>query len=415
MLRPAVAGTVRPHDGAGSAVTGHLLRGADVVADSGLLPSGWLVVDGERITEVGGADRQPPACDRTTDLPGLSVLPGFVDVHVHGGGGDGFGGDEEAIGRAARFHAHEGTTSLVATTVSAPADVLADQVTRLAGLDGQEGGPRLLGIHLEGPFISPARRGAHDAAHLRAYNDEEGQRLLAAAGGRLRLITAAPELDGFARLVRRMSDAGVVVSAGHTDADGDGLLAGISSGARSLTHTFNGMRSMHHRAPGPLRALVDSDVFCELIVDGVHLHPATVRMARHLAGAQRVVLVTDAVPVAGLGPGRHRIGGREVDVRDGGVWLAGAPAGAAAPTLAGSTLTTVEAARRYRQFTGASLVEVAAVASTNPARLLGEDHRIGRIRAGHLADLTLLDGTGHCAAVMVGGRWVRRPPELPAV
>ena len=388
-------------------MTTHLLRGADVVTDAGVLPSGWLVVDGERITEVGGAEQQPPACARTTDLPGLSVLPGFVDVHVHGGGGDGFGGDEDAIRRAAGFHAHEGTTSLVATTVSAPAGVLADQVARLAGLEGLDGGPRLLGIHLEGPFLSPARRGAHDFGCLRAYDDEEGRRMLAAAAGRLRLITAAPEIDGFGQLVRRMTDAGVVVSAGHTDADADGLLAGISRGAGSLTHTFNGMRPMHHRAPGPLRALVDSEVFCELIVDGVHLHPTTVRMARRLAGERRIVLVTDAVPAAGLPPGRHRLGGREFDVRDGGVWLA--------DTLAGSTLTTVEAARRYREFTGASLVEVAAVASTNPARLLAEDHRIGRIRAGHLADLTVLDVDGRCAGVMVGGRWIRRPPGPPTV
>ena len=194
------------------------------------------------------------------------MLPGFIDVHVHGGGGHSFEGGRAASLRAAAFHTMAGTTSLLAGLATLPTPVLADQVRQLgAHPEELEGGGRPLGVHLKGPFISPARKGAHDPALLRPPGPGELSALCHSAPGRVRLLTAAPELPGFAEMACVAQANGVIISAGHTDADGPQLLAAIAAGARSLTHTFNPMRPLRHREPGPLEAIVDSDVFCELI------------------------------------------------------------------------------------------------------------------------------------------------------
>lgn len=382
--------------------TAELLADADVVVDGSVLPRGWVLVQDGVIMEVGSRDDRPPRAGVRTSLAGAALLPGFVDPHVHGGGGSSFGGDLTETGRAARFHLLAGTTSLLASLSTCTAPQLLDHVRRLGRADEQfDGGGRLVGLHLEGPFISPVRRGAHDPAIIRPPDTSELAELATAAPGRIRLLTAAPERPGFADLAAAAAAAGIVVSAGHTDADGPGLLGAIEAGVASLTHTFNGMRPVTHRSPGPLAAIVDSGVSCELICDGIHVHPAFVRMLRQLAGGQRVILITDAVSWAGLPDGDYQSADRTVEVRGGRVRLAGTS------TLAGSTLTMAQAVRNYARFTGAGLAELAAVASTNAARLLGEDHRIGRIRPGHLADLVVLDGDLNCAGVMAAGRWAR--------
>ena len=273
---------------------------------------------------------------------------------------------------------------------------------------GPRGRSRLLGIHLEGPFISAIRKGAHDPGLIRPPDPAELAALQEASAGRLRLLTAAPELAGFGELAAAATAAGVLITAGHTDARGPEFLRAIAAGTRSLTHTFNGMRPVTHRDPGVLEPIVDSDVFCELICDGVHVSPVFVRLLRLLAGRDRLILITDAVAWAGLPEGEYRSGNRHVEIRDRGVRLAGTD------TLAGSTLTMGEAVARYARYTGAGLEELARVASTNAARLLGEDHRIGRIRPGHNADLVVVDATRAPAGVMRAGRWIRRPGEPAA-
>jgi N-acetylglucosamine-6-phosphate deacetylase len=381
-----------------------LLVDAHVVAGGALVRDGWILVEDGVIADVGAGDRKPPAVSVRTSLSQAFVLPGFVDVHVHGGGGDSFDGGPAASLRAAAFHTMAGTTSLLAGLATLPAPVLVDQVRQLGARPEElEGGGRLLGVHLEGPFLSPIRKGAHDPSLLRPPDSAELSALCQAAPGRVRLITAAPELTGFAGLVGTALANGVIVSAGHTDADGPQLLGAIAAGVRSLTHTFNAMRPLLHRDPGPLEAIVDSDVYCELICDGIHVHPTLVRMLRRLAGAHRVILVTDAVAWAGVPDGDYRSGHDDVEVRDGRVRLAGTG------TLAGSTLTMAEAVRRYARFTGAGVVELATVASTNAARLLGEDHRIGRALPGYQADLVVLDRHLACVGVMSHGRWARAP------
>jgi N-acetylglucosamine-6-phosphate deacetylase len=252
-------------------------------------------------------------------------------------------------------------------------------------------------VHLEGPFLSPDRRGAHDPALLLPPAADDFALLDTAAEGRLRLVTAAPELPGYADMARAAAEAGVRLAAGHTDATGAQLRAAIAGGVGSLTHTFNAMRPIGQREPGVVEAIVDTGVSCELICDGIHVHPATVRMLRALAGRDRIVLVTDASEWAGRPDGTYESPRRRVEIRDGAVRVAGTD------TLAGSTATMLAVARNYIAFTGAGLPELAAVTSGNAARLLGEDSRLGAIRPGYAADLVVLGDSLECLGVMTAG------------
>jgi N-acetylglucosamine-6-phosphate deacetylase len=383
-----------------------IITDALVVTGGALVPEGWVLVEDGLIGAVGSSERRPPPADVKTSAGRAFVLPGFIDLHVHGGGGGSFGPDAASVRQALEFHLSGGTTSLLAGLSTCPPAALLQSVKQLASTPGEPGTTSsLLGVHLEGPFISLVRRGAHDPHLIRPPDPGELATLLEAAPGRIRLMTAAPELPGFADLARVAPAAGVVVGAGHTDADGAQLCAAIQAGARTLTHTFNAMRPILHRAPGPMEAIVDTAVFCELICDGVHVHPTFVRMLRRLVGQNRLVLVTDASRWAGEPDAEYESNTRQVEVRDGAVFLRGTD------TLSGSTLTMAEAARRYARFTGADSVELAAVTATNAARVLGEDHRVGRIEPGLKADLVLLDGQVNCLGVMSEGRWARKPGD----
>ena len=377
-----------------------LISGAHVVTGGTVVSDGWVLVEDGVISDLGAADRRPPAAATRTSAAGTYVLPGFVDIHVHGGGGGCFASDRPSAERAARFHALNGTTSLLAGISTSSPSFLMEQVRQL-GRWGEEidAGCRLLGVHLEGPFISRIRKGAQDPLQIRPPDPQELSALLQAVPGWIRLITAAPELPGFYEIARMAQNAGVVVAAGHTDADGAQWREAVQAGVKNITHTFNGMRPILHRSPGVMEAIEDTDVFCELICDGVHVHPTFVRMLRSLVGRDRLVLITDAATWAGAPDGQYESNSRSVDVRGGAVFLRGTD------TLDGSTLTMAEAARRYVEFTGADVIELAAVTATNAARVLGEDHRIGRVQVGHQADLVLLDGQMNCVGVMRGGQW----------
>jgi N-acetylglucosamine-6-phosphate deacetylase len=377
-----------------------LLVDAVAVIDDALVDA-WIAVAGGSILAVGERRETPPRADICTTLGGAMVLPGFIDIHVHGGGGDSFGADQEANERVAAFHLRHGTTALLPTLVTAePAAML--QAVEAVGCARESGAgrARILGAHLEGPFISPSRRGAHDPALIRPPVAEELERLSAAGDGRVRLVTAAPELAGFPDLAQAAERSGVRVAAGHTDASGEQLLEAVSGGVVSLTHTFNAMRTITQRDPGAVQAIADTDVFCEVICDGIHVHPAMIRMLRSLAGPDRVVLVTDASQFAGRPDGDYITPRRSVGVHDGAVRLAGTE------TLAGSTLTMLAAAKNYLAYTGVSLTELAAATSRNAARLLGEQDRLGRIQPRYASDLVVLDEQLECLGVMSSGTWV---------
>jgi N-acetylglucosamine-6-phosphate deacetylase len=370
-----------------------LLRGPRVVCADGVLEDGWVLVEGERIAAVGAG---PVAeHDAVTELQGW-LLPGFVDLHVHGGGGHDVTSSPGDLAAAVDFHRRHGTTSTLVSLVTAPLDALERQLGWVA--DAAADDPGVLGAHLEGPYLSHARCGAQNPAYLRAPQRAEFDRLLAAARGVLRSITVAPELPGGPALIGAAAETGAVAAIGHTDATYAEAMAGIEAGARLATHLFNGMRPIHHREPGPAVAALRAGLVCEIINDGVHLHPAVPALVAERPG--RLAFVTDAIDAAGMGDGEVVLGGQRVQVRDGQARLV--PSG----SLAGSTLTMDAAVRRAVRESGLDVVAASAAASGTPARLLGLDGELGAVAPGLVADLVLLDDELNLRAVMSRGRWL---------
>jgi N-acetylglucosamine-6-phosphate deacetylase len=363
-----------------------ILSNVRLIRPDGIRP-GWLDVQGGRIAVIGGGLAPEPG----TDLGGRYVAPGFVDMHVHGGGGASFTDDPRT---AFDFHRAHGTTTSVASLVTAPLAVLADQTASLAPLvdDGL-----LAGIHLEGPFLAAGRCGAHDPALLRTPDADTVGVLLRAGRGAVRMVTVAPELPGAGDAIRQIVDAGAVAAIGHTDATYAEACAGLAAGATVGTHLFNAMRPIHHREPGVITALLDSDVALELVADNVHVHPALVRWLMRRAGAGRVALITDAMSAAGMGDGEYVLGELAVRVRDGVARLA------EGDSIAGSTLT-LDAALRNAVSAGVPLIDAVTALTDVPARALGVD--AGSLDAGHAADLVVLSEDLAVDAVMARGEWI---------
>ena len=373
-----------------------LLTDARVVTPAGILEPGWVRIDAGRILDVGSAPAPSDAGERR-ELGGRWVVPGFIDLHVHGGGGHAMlSSDPGEIGAAVEFHRGHGTTGCLASIVSAPLD---EMMAALAAV--RDAVPGVLGSHLEGPFLSPSRAGAHDPGHLLPPDPATFERMLEVAGGTLRVITVAPELPGGLELVRRAVEAGVVVALGHSDADHAQASAAFDAGASLVTHVFNAMRPWHHREPGLAGAgLARADVVCELINDGIHLHDATAKLAFGAAGPGRIALVTDSIAATGTAEGESRLGSTGVQVRDGAVFLDDGR------TLAGSTLTMEVALRRAVRELAVPMTVAVQAASTTPARVLGMAAESGSLEAGRRADLVVLGDDLAVEAVMAGGVWI---------
>ncbi|WP_202460366.1 N-acetylglucosamine-6-phosphate deacetylase [Streptomyces sp. SID1328] len=375
-----------------------VLTGGTVVLPTGEVPGGRVAVDGRRI-----AERAPEGAD-VLDVTGHWVVPGFVDLHNHGGGGAAFSGGAEDALTAVRTHREHGTTTLVASTVTEDLDVLARQTGMLAELAEQGD---IAGVHFEGPFISPCRKGAHSEALLRDPDPAEVRKLVDAARGHAKMVTLATELPGGLDSVRLLAEQGVIAAVGHTDASYEQTVAAVDAGATVATHLFNAMPPIGHRDPGPITALLeDGRVTVELINDGTHLHPAALQLAFHHAGAGRVAFITDAMDAAGSGDGRYLLGPLEVEVRDGVARLV------EGGSIAGSTLTLDRAFRRAVTVDRIPVTDVVKALSANPARLLGMADRVGSLEPGKDADLVLLDGDFALKGVMRRGEWVITP-QLP--
>ncbi|WP_106237508.1 N-acetylglucosamine-6-phosphate deacetylase [Allonocardiopsis opalescens] len=374
------------------------LSNARIVLDGGVR-EGWLSLRDGRVAAHGEGAAPAPGAH---DLGGRWVLPGLVDVHCHGGAGGSFpGADPEAAVAARRLHLEHGTTTLVASLVTAAPDTLLREVAVLAELadDGV-----VDGIHLEGPYLSAARCGAHEPSLLRDPDIDELLALVKAARGHIRMITVAPELPGALEFVRVATDHGVTVAVGHTEAGYDQARAAFDAGARVATHLFNAMRPLHHREPGPIgAALTDDRVTVELINDGVHVHSAVQRLALKAAGTARTAFVTDAMAAAGLGDGAYRLGSLDVEVRDGVAVLAEGGA------IAGSTIVLHEALRRAVDELGLALPEAVRSVAPTPAAAVGLADRAGSLEAGRPADLVVLDDDLALRAVMRRGSWIIAP------
>ncbi|MCT2592775.1 N-acetylglucosamine-6-phosphate deacetylase [Streptomyces sp. N2-109] len=375
-----------------------VLAGARVVLPDGVAQNGRLAVEGRTLAAA------EPAEPATYDLTGHWIVPGFVDVHVHGGGGGSFSaGDAGESMKVIDTHRRHGTTTLLASTVTGDLDDLAHQAGALSELVEQGD---LAGIHFEGPFIARNRCGAHEPELLRDPDPADVRKLVDAARGTARMMTLAPELRGGLDSVRLLAEHGVIAAVGHTDATYEATQEAIDAGATVATHLFNAMPALGHRVPGPIAALLrDERITIELINDGTHLHPGVLELAFDSAGPGRVVFITDAMGAAGMGDGVYPLGPMKVDVRDGVARLA------EGGSIAGSTLTLDRALRRAVTVDGLPIEHAVRALSANPARLLGMADQIGSLEAGKDADLVVLDEDLALTAVMRKGSWVVPPPS----
>jgi len=358
-----------------------------------------VLADGGTITAMGAGLSQAD-CERVIDARGRLVSPGYVDVHIQGAGGaDVLDATPQALETISRTCARFGVTAFLATTV-----YKAGQDNRhlnvAAECVGQDlGGARLLGIHLEGPFIAAAKRGMIQPDCLCGAEPEVLDEILTATRRTLRMMTIAPELDGALDMIRRLEEAGVVASFGHSTADYEQTLAGIDAGLSHVTHLFNAMVGIHHRIPGPFAAICERrHVTCQLISDGVHVHPAIVRMVWRLLGAGRVVAITDAMQAMGLPDGRYVYNGLEYESRAGAARYADG-------TLIGTAVGLSEIVARLVRFTGCTAAEAVHGVTAGAAQLLGLDGG-GTLGVGRAADIVLLNEDLTVAMTMVGGRIV---------
>ena len=373
-----------------------LFQNGLVYLDGRFRSASLLVRDGK----IAAVDAPAPPDCRVIDLAGNMLVPGFLDIHTHGGGGiDVNAADAEGFKTISRFFAAQGVTGWLCSILTDSEERTLQAIGEArAAMDAPTHGARLLGVHLEGPFLSPDYKGAMperllrpgDAALFRRYRD--------AAGGAVRYLTVSPEVPGVLDMIEEISGE-VTVAIGHSGADYETAVRAIDAGARACTHTFNAMALFHQHRPAIMGAVLERGVFCEAICDGRHLHPGTVRMLLACKGWDKVVAVTDSIQAAGLPDGRYRLGVNDVLVRDGDAVLAGSG------VRAGSTLTAAQALKNLVRFTGEGVERALPLLTANPAKLIGLEGK-GSIAPGMDADLAVLDGALDVRATYVAGQEV---------
>ena len=357
----------------------------DVTTD---IACGSITIDGTRIQSVERPEYSPGKQENIIDATGMIVMPGFIDVHTHGGGGYNLHTtDADEIRAYIRWAPETGVTSFLVAIVGVPDSIPEQQIRTAVEVlrDDLFLGAQPAGIHLEGPYINIARRGAHKPSWLRLPDESETERLLALTGGYLRLLTVAPELPGAAAMIRRLVDAGITVSMGHTDATYEQAQEAIELGVTHVTHCFNAMRPLLHRAPGPLAAVAQSKrVRGELIADGVHVHPAAMNVLVKLLGPERTIVITDALAAAGVPNTTFDFAGQPARVIRGAARLFDG-------TITGSVLTMDQALRNVLKMTEVSLQQAVGMLTINPAHAAHLSHRKGCLQPGYDADLLIFD------------------------
>jgi len=342
-----------------------------------------------------------PEAARQIDFPGATLAPAFLDVHIHGAKGhDVMDATPQALSAVGGFLAQRGTGGYLATTVTAPMDATLRALEGLAKIIAQPSAnsaeARLLGIHLEGPFLSHLKRGVHPPEFLLDPEIKTFERLYEAAEGQIRLMTLAPELPGAVELAAHATARGVRVSLGHTNATVAETSAAIAAGAVSATHTFNAMRPLDHREPGIVGAVLTTDsLYAELICDGIHVAPEAVRLWWKAKGAKRAILVTDAMSATGMPDGEYLLGGFAVEVAQGRATAGG--------VLAGSLLTLDRALTNFIEICDAPLEEALRLVTANPAKMIGAEDVIGSVSVGRAADFVAIDARGRLLASILNG------------
>lgn len=380
-----------------------------ITAGNLITPAQWIdapviVVDAGIITDVQTRSAMAlPAGARRLDFPDLILAPGFIDIHIHGGAGhDVMEADDNALARIEMQMAHHGVTAYLPTTVTAPQDRTLralEHLGKAAGRNESSGRAIPIGIHLEGPFISHAKRGVHPPANLVQPSPNALERFWQAAGGKIRMMTIAPEIPGAVETIQYARSLGVHSSLGHSNATDQEARAGIAAGADHATHTFNAMRPLDHRDPGILGVVLEDDgLSADIIADGIHVDPSMVRLFLRMKGDDRAILITDAISATGMPEGTYRLGDFEVQVKGGRCESDG--------KLAGSVLTLDRAVRNVMSFAHWQLQRAVKLASLNPARLLGVTGKRGVIAAGRRADLVALTPEGKVVRTIIGGELI---------
>ncbi|MBS4197396.1 N-acetylglucosamine-6-phosphate deacetylase [Lederbergia citri] len=362
-----------------------LFKNARIFLLERVIDQGWMLVNERgKIEEIGEGDPVTLDHDISVDVQGKSIIPGLIDVHIHGGNGYSFmDGSYESLAEISAFHAKHGTTSFLATTSTASKENIIKALNCAAesyekGMPGAD----LVGVHLEGPFINVKRSGAQEKSDIRLPSIEEIDEYLQASNHLIKLVTLAPEVENGYEAVKHFNDQGVTVSIGHSDANFNEVLEAVQVGAAHTTHHFNGMSPLHHREPGVAGAgMALNELTTEIIADGIHVHPEVVKLLFDVKGVWNTCAITDAVFCAGLPDGEYE----RVYVTKGQVYLSDGS------TLAGSTLTMIQSLKNVTSFTGYSLFEVLPSYTMVPARQAKIDHLKGSLEKGKDADLLIVD------------------------
>ena len=373
-----------------------ILKNASVVTPGRVIENGTVVIDSGSIVSVGESASISNA--EVFDLSGLFLLPGFIDVHIHGAMGvDVMDATSADLSSVSEYLASQGVTTWLPTFVPASDENYANAVAAIAEAAKDPSGARITGVHYEGPFVNSKQCGALHTEYFKTYSRPEDLDFLVTPENAVRMITLAPEVDGGVELVRELNRRGWVISIGHTRASLDVLDDAFEAGARHMTHFMNAMAPLHHRAPGPIAwGLSRDDVTFDVIADGIHLDPFMLRLLMKVKTSRGIGLISDAIAAAGKGDGDYNIWGETIIVKDG-------RTSNAAGSIAGSVITMLDAVRMMRSL-GVSYVELAAIASANLAQLLGIDRECGSIEVGKRADLVALDDAGKVKLTLVGGR-----------
>lgn len=381
-----------------------LIVNADLITPARRIANGWLLVREGKIAALGGGERPTLDSEAVLDAAGLTVLPGFIDIHVHGAAGsEAMDAEPDGLRKMAAYYAKHGVTGFLATTWTESHDNIARALEAIVEITGQQpDGATLLGAHVEGPYLNPDRCGAQSTTHIRRATPDETLPLLDIGG--IRLLALAPEYPENHWLIRECARRGITVSAAHTAANYAQMQAAVKMGVTQTTHTFNAMTGLHHREPGTVgAALTLPELMCELIADNIHVHPAVMQILYACKGRDGLILVTDAIRGAGMPDGDYPIDDRVIHIKDGVARLSDG-------TLAGSTLTMERALSNLMQATGRPLTELWPTTSLNAARAIGVSARKGSLEIGKDADFVLVDEAINVITTIAEGRIVYQRP-----
>lgn len=378
-----------------------IIHNGKIITPETVLEGKTLILEGQKVKAIEPDPVNPLDADLVIDARGFWITPGLIDIHVHGAVGyDTSDATPEAVSQMGRFMARHGVTSYLPTTISAQRAAISAAIENVANCAQPSDGSHHLGVHIEGPYFSPAHRGAQTERHLRDADPCEYEEWL--NSGVVKLISVAPERKGVFELIRRGATMGIEFAAGHTGATYEQVIQAADQGLRQATHTFNGMLGIHHRRPGTVGAvLTDDRIYAQIIADGIHVHPAMVDLLVRAKGVSRTILITDAIRAVGLEDSRYMLGDDRIVVKNG---ISRTVEGG----LAGSTLTMDTAIRNMISFTGLSFQEILPMATSVPARAMGCYGRKGSIAPGADADITIFDRQLRIWMTIVSGTVVYR-------